>query len=173
MDVSQVFVDALSRVRDEIPNMLGGLGEDALTWRPGPDANTIGWLVWHLARVQDDHITDVAGAPQAWTENGWYERFGLPFPPEAHGYGHAPEQVGQVRGVSADLLTAYYADVAERSLAYVATISAGDLDRVVDTRWNPPVTLGVRLVSVVGEVHAHTGQAAYVRGLWERRDGHQ
>lgn len=171
MDVSELLEDALSRVRDEIPGILDGLDEAALTWRPGPEANTIGWLVWHLARVQDDHIADAAGTAQAWIENGWRERFGLPFPPEAHGYGHTPDQVGEVRGVSAALLAGYYSDVAVRSLAYVATLSSADLDRVVDTRWDPPVTLGVRLVSVVGEVHAHVGQAAYVRGLWERHAG--
>lgn len=168
MDASQLLVDALERVRDEVPRVLDGLTGEALSWRPGPEANTIGWLVWHLARVQDDHIAGVADEPQAWLENGWYERFGLPFAPEAHGYGHTTEEVGQLRDISAELLTGYYADVAERSLAFVARVSSSDLDRVVDTRWNPPVTLGVRLVSVVGEVHAHTGQAAYVRGLWER-----
>ncbi|MGN6723068.1 MAG: mycothiol transferase [Marmoricola sp.] len=169
MDVSELLTDALGRVRDEIPSIVGGLNETALTWRPAPDANPIGWIVWHLARVQDDHIADVAGEPQAWLENGWEERFDLPFPPEAHGWGHTTEEVGQFRGVSAKLLADYYADVAERSLAYVAPLSPHDLDRIVDTRWDPPVTLGARLVSVVGEVHAHTGQAAYVRGLWEKR----
>lgn len=168
MDVSELLVDGLGRVRDEIPAVLDGLDEAALTWRPGRDANTIGWIVWHLARVQDDHIAEVAGEGQAWLENGWEERFGLPFSPEAHGYGHTPEEVGQVRGVSAQLLAGYYADVVERSLAYVASLSPHDLDRIVDTRWDPPVTLGARLVSVVGEVYAHTGQAGYVRGLWER-----
>lgn len=168
MDVSELLVDALSRVRDQIPEVLDGLDEAALTWRPGPEANTIGWLVWHLARVQDDHIAGVAETEQAWLANGWRDRFDLPFPAEAHGYGHTPEQVAQVRGIGAALLADYYADVAERSMSYVASLSPADLDRVVDDRWDPPVTLGVRLVSVVGEVHAHTGQAAYVRGLWER-----
>lgn len=169
MDVSELLSDALTRVRDEIPGLLDGLDEAALTWRPDPQGNTIGWIIWHLARVQDDHIADVAGEPQAWLENGWEERFGLPFAPEAHGWGHTPEEVGQVRDVSADLLAGYYDDVAERSLGYVSTLTPADLDRIVDTRWDPPVTLGARLVSVVGEVHAHTGQAAYVRGMWERR----
>ena len=169
MDVSELLADSLGRVRDQIPGIVGGLNEGDLTWRPAPEANTIGWMVWHLTRVQDDHIADVAGEPQAWLENGWHERFGLPFPPEAHGWGHTTEEVGQVRGVSAELLVGYYEDVAERSLAYVATLAPADLDRIVDTRWDPPVTLGARLVSVVGEVYAHAGQAAYVRGLWEHR----
>ncbi len=48
-------------------------------------------------------------------------------------------------------------------------LQPADLDVVVDERWDPPVTLGVRLVSVVNEVNQHVGQAAYVRGLLERR----
>lgn len=169
MDIAEVFTDALTRVRDQVPDILDGLGEEALTWRPDPDANPIGWLVWHMTRVEDDHVSELAGSEQVWTANGWYDRFALPFPPEAHGFGHTSEQVGQVRGVGADLLADYHAEVAARALEYVGGLGESDLDRVVDENWDPPVTLGVRLVSVVGEMHAHTGQAAYVRGLWERR----
>jgi hypothetical protein len=168
MDVSELLTDALDRVRELVPSVVRGLDEDALAWRPDPEANSIAWLVWHLSRIQDDHVADVAGEEQVWTSAGWYDRFGLPFPPEAHGFGHGPEEVGQVRA-SAELLAGYHADVAAASAAYVASLGAADLDRVVDTRWDPPVTLGVRLVSVLGDTHQHAGQAAYVRGLWERR----
>jgi hypothetical protein len=170
MDVSELLTEALDRVRAQVPQVVGGLAQEALAWRPDPEANSIGWLVWHLTRIQDDHVADVAGEEQAWTADGWYERFGLPFPPVDHGFGHDADQVAQVR-TSADLLAGYHAAVAERTAAYVAGLRPEDLDRVVDTRWDPPVTLGVRLVSVVGEVHAHVGQAAYVRGLWEHRAG--
>jgi hypothetical protein len=168
MDVSELLTDALDRVREQVPQVLRGLDDEALAWRPEPSSNSIAWLVWHLTRIQDDHVAGVAGEEQAWTSAGWYDRFGLPFPPEEHGFGHSPEEVGQVRA-SEQLLAGYHADVAARSAAYVGSLTPADLDRVVDTRWDPPVTLGIRLVSVVGEVHAHTGQAAYVRGLWERR----
>jgi hypothetical protein len=124
--------------------------------------------VWHLSRIEDDHVADVAGLEQAWTAEGWADRFGLPFAPDEHGYGMSSADVGRVR-VGGDLLAGYYDAVAARSAAYVATVTPDDLDRVVDDRWDPPVTLGVRLVSVVDEVNAHLGQAQYVRGLLERR----
>ena len=54
-------------------------------------------------------------------------------------------------------------------MAYLATLDDDDLDRVVDTRWDPPVTVGVRLVSVIADDLQHVGQAAYVRGLLHRR----
>ncbi|PVG84530.1 hypothetical protein DDE18_02700 [Nocardioides gansuensis] len=168
MNIDEVLADALTRVREQVPAVVDGLDEDDLAWRPDPDANSIAWLVWHLTRVADDHVAEVAGTEQVWTSDGWYERFGLPFPAAAHGYGHSSAEVAAVR-VPSDLLAGYHHAVAEAVLAYVGTLTPSDLDRVVDERWDPPVTLGVRLVSVVNDATQHIGQAAYVRGLLERR----
>ncbi|THV41816.1 mycothiol transferase [Glycomyces buryatensis] len=167
MQVSEVFADAFERTREEVHAVLDGLSQEQLDTRPGPGANSIGWLVWHIARVQDDHVSDVAGRAQTWTADGWHERFGLPLTPVDIGYGHTSEQVAQVSGIAAAELRAYYDAVHAASLDYVGTVSAADLDRIVDTSWDPPVTLGVRLVSVVNDNHQHVGQAAYVRGLIE------
>jgi Protein of unknown function (DUF664) len=167
MDVSELMTDALGRVPDLVHGAVDGLSDDDLAWRPDPEANSIAWLVWHLTRIEDDHVAGVAGTGQVW-DDGWADRFGLPLPAGDDGYGHTPEQVGQVR-VSADLLGGYYDAVSARTAAYVAGLTPDDLDVVVDERWDPPVTLGVRLVSVVNEVNQHVGQASYLRGLLERR----
>lgn len=167
MEVSEVLADAFGRVREEVHAVLEGLSQEELDTRPGPEANSIGWLVWHIARVQDDHVAGVAEREQTWIADGWHERFALPLAPEDIGYGHTSEQVAQVSGIAASELRAYYDAVHEATLAYVATLSAADLDRVVDTDWDPPVTLGVRLVSVANDNQQHTGQAAYARGLLE------
>jgi uncharacterized damage-inducible protein DinB len=164
MTPADLLADAFGRIRDGAHRVLGDLDDDALTHRPGPEANTIAWLVWHLARVQDDHIADVAGSEQVWTAQGYAQQFGLPFDDSAIGFGQSSEEVAQVRA-GADLLGAYVDAVTEATLAYVATLGPDDLDHVVDERWDPPVTLGVRLVSVVSDDMQHLGQAAYVRGL--------
>lgn len=168
MDVSELMTDALGRVREQVPAVVGGLSVEDLAWRPDPEANSIAWLVWHLSRIEDDHVAHVAGREQVWLEDGWVDRFGLPFDRRAHGYGMSAADVAQVR-VGADLLSGYYDAVAGRTATYLATLKPENLDRVVDDAWDPPVTLGVRLVSVVNEVNAHLGQAQYVRGLLERR----
>jgi hypothetical protein len=168
MNVSDLLIDSLDRVHDLVPDILDGLSDDDLAWRPDPGANTIAWLVWHLSRVEDDHVCAASGAEQAWTADGWAGRFGLPFPETDHGFGQSASEVGQVR-VGGNLLAGYLAAVGERTHAYLATLEPQDLDRIVDTRWDPPVTLGVRLVSVVNEVNQHVGQAAYLRGLLDRR----
>jgi uncharacterized damage-inducible protein DinB len=166
---NDLLIDGFGRVRETVHETVEGLDEDRLAHRPGPGANPIGWLVWHLTRVQDDHVAEVAGVEQAWTEAGWADRFGLPFPPSAHGYGFSSEDVGRTKVTDPQLLLDYHADVHRRTAAFIRTLEPADLDRVVDRRWDPPVTLGVRLVSVIGDDLQHAGQAALLRGLLERR----
>jgi hypothetical protein len=168
MDVSDLLTDALGRVREQMPDLVKGLSDDDLAWRPDPEANSIAWLVWHLTRIEDDHVAGAAGTEQVWTADGWVDRFDLPFSRDEHGYAMDSGDVGKVK-VSGDLLAGYYEAVSARSAEFVAGLVPDDLDRVVDEAWDPPVTLGVRLVSVVNEVNAHLGQAQYVRGLLERR----
>ena len=69
----------------------------------------------------------------------------------------------------AALLLGYYDAVHEQTLRYLDGIGEADLDRIVDRRWDPPVTLGVRLVSVADDDIQHAGQAAFVRGVVENR----
>jgi len=164
--VNDLLVDAFTRVRDVLYGVLDGLTEDQLRWRAGPDANSIGWLSWHVTRIQDDHVAHVAGTEQRWHADGWEQRFGLPYPPMEIGYGQTSEDVAAFRA-SAELLRGYHDAVHAATTSYVATLGEDDFPRVVDTRWDPPVTLSVRLVSVVNDNMQHVGQAAFVRGLLE------
>jgi hypothetical protein len=168
MRSAQLLIDAFGRIRGVVHQVVGGLTPQELAYRLNGEANSIAWLVWHLTRIQDDHIADAAGTPQVWTSQGWAERFGLPFDPSDTGYGHDGEQVAAVRVESGDLLTGYHDAVYERTVDYVGALTDDDLPRVVDESWDPPVTLGVRLVSVIADDLQHAGQAAFVRGLVHR-----
>jgi uncharacterized damage-inducible protein DinB len=168
MRSNELLLYAYGQIQETLRRAVEGLTPDELTHRIGPEANTIAWLAWHLVRVQDDHIADVADVEQVWTAGEWAARFGLPFPSEATGYGFRSEEVAQVRVPSADLLLAYAAAVHDRTATFLRGLSDDDLDAVVDTRWDPPVTLGVRLVSVLSDDLQHVGQAAFLRGLLPR-----
>jgi len=165
---ADILVDGFERIRDEVRDVVEGLSEEQLAWRADKAANSIAWLVWHLTRVQDDHIAEVAGRPQTWAAEGWAERFDLPFDLEETGYGAGVKDVAAVRA-DADLLVAYHDAVHAQTIDYVKTIGEEDLQKVVDDRWDPPVTLSVRLVSVISDDLQHVGQAAFVRGLITRR----
>jgi uncharacterized damage-inducible protein DinB len=156
---------AYEQIQEHLRPAVEGLSPEQLAYRPSPDANSIAWLAWHLARIQDSHIAEVAGTEQVWTAEGWADRFDLPFDPTATGYGFTTEQVAQVRVESAGLLLAYAAAVHARTAGFLRGLTDNDLDRVVDENWDPPVTLGVRLVSVLDDDLQHVGQAAYVRGF--------
>lgn len=169
MDSRDLLLTAFDNVESVVRSALDGIDPALLTMRLDPEANTIAWLVWHLTRVQDDHVAEVADTPQAYTDAGWVDRFGLPFSPRAIGYGFSSDDVGKTAVSDPQLLLDYHVDVHRRTADFVRTLSAEDLDRVVDRRWDPPVTLGVRLLSVIGDDLQHAGQAALLRGFLERR----
>ncbi len=162
---ADLLSDAFDRIRQQVRHAVSGLTAEQLAHRPDPNANSIGWLIWHLTRIQDDHIADAAGTEQVWTADGWYDRFGLPLDPADTGYGHGPEQVAAVRIDGPELLVGYHDAVYRHTAGFVAGLTEQALARVVDSNWDPPVTLGVRLVSVLGDDWQHVGQAAYVKGL--------
>ncbi len=164
MDSSDVLLDAFGRIREAVLHVLDGLSADQLAFRDGSEANSIAWLVWHLTRVQDDHVCEVAGREQVWVTGGWAERFGLDLDVRDTGYGHNPDQVAVVKA-GGDLLSGYHEAVFDNTADYLKGLSGGDLDVVVDRRWDPPVTLGARLVSVVADDLQHAGQAAFVKGI--------
>ncbi len=160
-------MDGFTRIRDEVHHAVRGLTADQLCYRADKEANTIAWLIWHLTRVQDDHVAEVAGHEQVWVAGRWAERFGLDLDVWDTGYGHRAEQVPKVLA-SADLLRGYHDAVYEKTVPYVRLLPNDAFDRIVDRRWDPPVTLGARLVSVIADDLEHIGQAAFVRGLVER-----
>jgi hypothetical protein len=165
----EVLLDAFGRVRELVPEVVDGLSADELVERLDEDANSIAWLVWHLARVQDDHVAAVAGLEQVWTAQGWADRFALPFSPGAIGYGHSSAEAAAVKVASGDLLVGYSEAVHDQTARFVSGLVDDDLARVIDERWDPPVTLGVRLVSVIADDLQHAGQAAFVHGILLRR----
>jgi hypothetical protein len=165
MHAKDILIDGYSRIQEEVRAAVEGLGPDDLNARPATDANSIAWLVWHLTRVQDDHLADAFDLDQVWLSQDWHGRFGLGLPRHDTGYGHSSTKVAKVRVDSAGLLTGYYDAVNDQTLGALRELSAKDLDRIVDDRWDPPVSLGVRLVSVLSDDLQHVGQAAYVRGL--------
>lgn len=170
MDVAGLLADAFDRIREEVHAVLDGVQQGYLTFQPDHDSNTIAWLVWHLTRIQDDHVAAGAGRGQTWIVDGWNERFRLPFDDPDTGYGHGPKEVLAVTATS-EVLTGYHDAVHHATMQFVRTLDDAALDRVVDERWDPPVTLAVRLVSVISDDLQHVGQAAYLRGLAERTDG--
>ena len=168
MNSSDVLNESFGRLPDLVDKAVRGLTPEQLRQAPAEGANTIAWLVWHLTRVQDGHIAELLDAEQVYTAGNWPKKFGLKADPSDTGYGYSAAQVAAVAPESWHVLIDYYSAVHARTVAYLDDLTDDDLDQVVDEAWEPPVTLGVRLVSVYNDDTQHAGQAAYVRGLIDR-----
>lgn len=166
MDVAEVFIELYGRIPPLASAAVDGLDQDQLARAPEGATNSIGWLVWHCARLQDHHISELLGIDQLWITEGWAERFGMEPDPDDMGYGHEAVQVARVRPESPELLVDYLAAAHDRTGSLVAGVTEDSLAQIVDRRWDPPVSLGVRLVSVADDCLQHLGQAAYLRGLF-------
>jgi hypothetical protein len=167
MTSAELLVDGFGRIRETVADVLSGLTPVHLAYRIDAEANPISWLTWHLTRIQDDHVAKAFGAVQMWSSGGWAKRFGLPEGTMETGYGHTTGQVTAVGSAtaSAPLLAEYHEATYAQTVRLVSTVTSTDLDRVVDTRWTPSVTLGMRLVSVLNDDMMHVGQATYAHGI--------
>jgi hypothetical protein len=162
--VRELLRDAFTRLIEHVDELTGGLTDEQANYRPTPNANSIAWLIWHSARVQDIQLAPIAGIEQVWTHDGWVDRFGLDLPRNDSGYGHGPDEVAKVHA-PVELLAGYYHALHKATLEFVARVTAEDLARIVDRNWDPPVTASARIVSIIDDCAQHLGQAAYVRGI--------
>lgn len=168
MDTHALLTDAFHRLPPLVRHHAEGADDHLLHTRLDADANPLAWLLWHTIRVQDVQVAELAGREQVWTAEGWVDGFGLPLEPDDHGYGHHRAQVASVRVEDPGLLVGYQDAVTAMIDGYLAEVDGDELARVVDDGYDPPVTAGVRLVSILGDAFQHLGQAGYVRGLLER-----
>jgi hypothetical protein len=158
--------DGYGRVLEALEEALDGLTPDDMNEQPHPDGNSMGWLAWHLTRVQDDHIANLIGEEQLWIKDGWHAKFDRPGDPKDIGFGHSSEDVTAFKSPSVETLLTYHRAVLARSKQYLSGLSLSDLDRELEEPWFQPLpTVGVRLVSVMSDCLQHAGQVAYLRGL--------
>lgn len=163
-----ILTEAYERINQLVHRATDGIDADGLSYRPEPGANSIAWLVWHLTRIQDDHISAIVGVPQVWADRDWATRSGIDRGPTDLGQGDGTDEVGAIRPDTASGLLAYHDEVMDRTFHYLATVDADELNRVVDNSYSPPVTAGVRIVSVLSDNLQHAGQARYLRGIIDR-----
>lgn len=165
MEGTDLIADALGRIQRTLERILPGLTIEQLAYRPSEGSNSITWLVWHLTRVQDHHISDLLDREQEWISGGWHERFGLAADPRNTGFGHDPSDVSAVRA-NGETLQGYYDAVYSRSLELLNSLNPEELDREInEPQYEPLPTVGTRLVSIVNDNTQHVGQAAYLKGL--------
>jgi uncharacterized damage-inducible protein DinB len=165
VELRDVYIELFDRIDQHVAQVVDGLDAEQLHRTPETGVNSIGWLVWHLTRVQDSHIAELLHDEQVWVTGDHAARVGVDADPANTGYGHSPTEAAEIRPVSPSTLHDYYEAVAARTRGLLESLDADTLDQIVDRRWDPPVTMAARLVSIADDDIQHAGQAAYVRGL--------
>ncbi|HIF71337.1 MAG TPA: DUF664 domain-containing protein [Dehalococcoidia bacterium] len=166
MESKDLLIEAYSHITRIVHQAADGLSQEQLSYRPEEGSNSISWLVWHLTRIQDSHLSNVVQLEEAWLTEDWADRFGMA-DSIGIGFGDGPEEVAAVQPPGAILL-GYHDRVTGRVLDYLPTVDAEELDRIVETNYDPHVKAGIRLMSVVQDNTQHAGQARYLRGMIER-----
>jgi uncharacterized damage-inducible protein DinB len=166
MDWKDMMADSYERILGSIETTLKGLSAEDLDWQPQYDSNSIGWLAWHLIRVEDNHIANLMGEEQLWIKDGWHAKFNRAADSTDRGNGQTPAQVAEFKSPDPQTFIEYNKAVFERSKSYFLSLSESDLEREFDPGRNRPlVKVGWRLITILEECLEHTGQMAYVRGL--------
>jgi hypothetical protein len=167
MKWQQLLVDIYRRLSTEFEEVLDGLSLDDLNQRPAPDANTIGWLLWHTTRSLDRTVGDVMYGEQLWTRDKWHEKFNRPPDPNDTGYRHSIEDVAALYIPDVQTLLDYHHAVMEPSVKYLMNLTEDGLDREFDNSIYPGTMTAVnmRIMGNINDCYQHVGQAAYVRGL--------
>ena len=169
MTIAEVLIDALSRSRERFDRALADVTVEQANTPPVPDiaprTNSLTWLAWHTARELDIQVAPLAGVEPVWVTGGHRERFALPLPDDTEDWHHTPEQAAQVVVGDLSVLTAYLDDAYAMAYGYMRSLAPERLDDVIDSSWDPPVTRGARLVSIIDDAAQHSGQAVYTRRL--------
>lgn len=166
MSAKAVLEQGFTLVNSLVHEAIEGLTPEQLAERLDADANPVGWLAWHMARVQDREISALVGATELWGSEGWDARFDLAGT-ESTGEGHTSEEVARVPVGDPELLGAY-ADAAHARvmdvLAQLGDVGLEEPAAIASTLKNREL-----LTLIMGALMQHGGQAAYVRGILIRR----
>ena len=167
MTLDEFIADALAREQELLLEAVQDLTPDELGWRAGPEANPIGWILWHMIRVEDMWFQFfVQRKTEIWERDGWNETFGLPT--RDNGFGHTQEQVADFPVLDLAALLRYGEAVRQATLEYLETLGPDDY-AVVPREQRPEMSVGAIFRQIIGEVYQHQGHIAYLKGL--RRSG--
>lgn len=169
MNALEILRDAATRPREAAHQLVDRLDPSVLGAHPGGHDNSVAWLLWHTAREIDAQVAHLWDQEPVWTAQGFQERFDLSEAADDIGYGHTPEQARSIVCDDAELLLDHLGAATDALLGYLGTLEETDLDQVIDYSYDPPVTRGTRLVSIIDDAAQHLGQAAYIAGM-PRRD---
>ena len=169
MRATTILHNAATRPAEAAQRLRASLSSEVLNAHLGDHDNSVAWLLWHTGREIDVQTADLAGTSEAWSHEGYAQLTGIGAVGDGLGLGHTTGEAREITSDQGDALVDYVAAATDALLAYISTLTDADLDEVIDENWDPPVTRGVRLVSIIDDAAQHVGQAAYAVGALSQR----
>lgn len=148
----------------ELKRALEGINDEEAYTQPSPGSNPIGWLVWHMARVEDHWINGMfCGNEHQWTRGGWDKKFGMPS--EGNGARLSIEQVMAMPRIGLTDLIAYYDAVRAETSQVIRSLTDEQLAKSIEHPRKGPITGSWIIGHVIVEESQHAGQVAMIRGI--------
>ena len=163
MTLNEFIEDAFDKEHGFLMEAVQDLTPDELAWRAGPEANPMGWILWHMIRVEDMWFQFFIQRPlEIWERAGWHEKFGLPT--RANGFDHTLEQVTSFPNLDLAELLSYGEAVRAGTLSYLKGLTPEDF-AAVPREPRPEMSVGAVFRQVIGELYQHQGHISYLKGL--------
>ena len=154
---------ALDEYTDELRRAVEGLTPAERRFQPTPDSHHIDFVLWHMARVEDNWVQEFGrGVGSVWERGGWAAKLRLP--EQGNGWGYTAGQVAELPQFDLELLNEYAEAVRAGTIEFLDGLSPDDLDRFPDPK-RPRACIGSMLSHVIVEESQHVGQVAYLRGI--------
>lgn len=168
MTLKDFVRNALEMQRNDLLRSLQGLTPLDLAWRPAAQGNAIGFLAWHMARVEDMWVQRVfQGKQQLWQSDGWSGKLGMDAYARDNGYGFDEAKLAGFQPPHLDQLLAYMDAVRQNTLAFLDAWNPAGAPVQAVIPWDKSTTMPIEKfwAQILWELNQHGGQIAYVRGL--------
>tara|TARA_B000000437_G_scaffold211836_1_gene183033 strand:+ start:235 stop:747 length:513 start_codon:yes stop_codon:yes gene_type:complete len=142
---------------------LDTLTQEELIFRPEIHSNSIVFLVWHMAIVEDWLTNEILlNNEKIWIIDKYYEKF--PDLKEKRGYGFSQEELDKFPNMDIEWLINYYDVVRNNTNKLLENITEKDLYLKYEFK-SEEVTGYFILGRLITELSQHLGQVSYIRGM--------
>lgn len=163
MEAKEVIIKSLGQSRRFLLNALDELTQEEVAWSPNPECNSIAFILWHIARLEDVFINSVIqGERELYEKEGWREKLGTPTGDTGTRYTEEMLRVWPVPEM--EVLQGYADSVREKTLVFLESIPPEKLSEVPRPDRSPD-TMGALLGGLSTEIAMHVGQICYLRGV--------
>ncbi len=164
MEIREFIQSALDRVKQATTRAVNGLSHQELTWRPGPECNSIGLILFHQARFEDSFVQGrIRGKSQVWDLEKWYQKLNMPV--SESGSGYTAEQIAAFPVPELTDLMGYAEAVRAQTLEYLRDITKDEFNKTINMPRLGDLTIGALFTIVVVHLAQHSGEISYLRGM--------